>query len=292
MTTPALASAIRQSQADAAVWIGNATGQPHAVELRAWGAGGCPWSLPGDLERVREIFERRVDRPKRRGGSRDRACVEPGYLDPLRPQFHALRPLRFVLDTTSQPVVRCLSALVKEAACQVLRPAVVDGAGAVAIDSQELSFIERRLLVLGRNVVAAGAHFGLWIDGAGECCQVVDERGRPVDAERLFELLATYVLGEQTDATIVLQPQASDKLRTAIARAGARIAAGGATRQGMCEAMESAGATIGGGASGAIWFSGSPPAADSLLATSLLLTILSQSDRAVSEALDDGGSVE
>ena len=43
---------------------------------------------------------------------------------------------------------------------------------------------------------------------------------------------------------------------------------------------------FGGGASGTFWFAGPPAAPDALLATCLLLTILSQSDRPLSEVLD------
>ena len=49
--------------------------------------------------------------------------------------------------------------------------------------------------------------------------------------------------------------------------------------------MRSSGAVVGGGPSGRFWYASSPPAPDALLTLSLLLAILSQSDRGISEVL-------
>ena len=286
LTVPCLANLARHLQSDAALWIGNASGQPHALELRVAGPGGRPWSSPGGLDEVREIFGARVSRPRRRGGSRDRAGGERGYLEPLRRQFHALRPLRFVLDTTCRPLVRYLESLTADAACRVLRPAVVGNSRLEHAAAADASYVERRQRTLAQNVLAEQAHFGVWIDGAGESCRLTDENGTPVHGERLFELCVSYVLQQQPEATIVLEPGASDKLQAALARAGARILRARATRQAMYDAIETAGAAFGLAPDGAIWYSGEPPLCDGLMTVNLLLTILSQSDRSVSEVLD------
>jgi phosphoglucosamine mutase len=283
VTSAALAAAAHHLGCDAALWIGNATERPHGMALRLWGRAGRPWSSPGELDRVRDIFEANVGRPKRGGGALERAGADETYLASLRPLFHALRPLRLVLDTSCQPLVCYLRKLTMQAACDVLRPRALPSPGQAV---QSSAFVERRLAALGRQVIAEQAHFGVWIDGAAESCRLVDERGAIVASERLSRLLAAYVCHEKSGATLAVEPASSDVLRGALIKLGARVVQGGATREQMCAAIESSGAVLAGGPSGTFWFSAAPPTADALLCVSLVLTILSGSDRPVSEVLD------
>jgi phosphomannomutase len=324
VTSAALAAATGRLRTDAALWVGNASGEPHAIDLKLWGPGGIPWSSPGHLDPVHEIYQSKVDRPKRRGGGLERAGVDDHYLATFFPLFHALRPLRLVVDTTCEPVVRYLDKLVSQAACEVLRPGHVmvrprcsDAAGATAgLPSSEISaggqatrgtrhsrpvhapagltsatdgakpFRERRLAAVGRQVLATDAHFGLWIDGDAEACHLVDQCGASVDSQRLLVLLALTVCRQRPQATLVLERETRGEHDSALARLGARVIRTDSTRQAMCEVMHQHAAVLGGGPSGRFWFSGSPAAPDALLTISLLLTILSESDRPLTDVLD------
>jgi phosphomannomutase len=284
VTSAALAASAGRLRTDAALWVGNASGEPHVIDLKLWGQGGMPWSSPGHLDRVREINQSKVARPKRRGGGLERAAGDNDYLAPFFSLFHALRPLRLVVDTTCEPLVRYLNKLVAEAACEIVRPGQSSGLSAPA-DAPK-PFRERRLVAVGRQVLAADAHFGLWIDGDAEACQLVDQRGKSVDSQRLLLLLAQTVCRQRPEATLVLERETRDDLDAAIARSGAHTIRSESTRQAMSEAIASHGAVLGGGPSGRIWYSGSPAAPDVLLTISLLLTILSESDRSASDVLD------
>ncbi len=284
VTSPALAAVARHFDCDAALLVGNSSGEPHAKSLKLWGRGGRPWSSPGGLDRVREIYQSKVDRPQRRGATLERSGAAEIYLPPLGSLFHALRPLRLVVDTTCQPLLQYLNHLGAEAACEVLRPKPSRAVGAAAVADAPL--VTRRLGVVGRQVIDEGAHFELWIDGDAEACRLVDQLGVPVSGERLCLLLADYVCREQPTATLVVEPQCSAALHQSLERLGARVVVGAATREGMSQAIESSGALLAGGPSGRFWFAGKPAAPDALLALSLLLTILSSSDRPLSEVLD------
>ncbi len=285
LTTPALVTTAIQFEADAALWIGNATGMPHATALRAWGRKGRPMSSPGGLDAVRELDSPTLVRPRRRGGASQRVNAHAAYLASLEPQFHALRPLRFVLDTVCQPLVRDLQSLTAHGACEVLRP---DASLVAARPGTEhgSDYLKRRIASLGRQVVARQAHFGIWVDGAGEACRVADETGRIVSAESLFGKLADYVVEQQPTATIVVQPRDEGLANDSTAAANVRFAQSVPTRESMFESMESSGAAMGSAAGGAVWFAGPPSVPDALLATSLLLTVLSQTDRSAGEILD------
>ncbi len=286
-TSASLASVTHQLRADAAIWLGNASGRPHAFSLKVLGTGGQPWSSPGGLDRVQEIYDSRPARPKRHGGGLRRASADEVYLKPLESLFHALRPLRFVVDTASAPLLGCFERLASDSACELVRPQRTQ-MFAQQRPTADTSFLARRVSLIGQQVVEEGAHFGLWIDGDAESCHAVDERGLPVDIERMFWMMATYVCREQSQPTMVLEADASSDLNVALEQLGVRVIRSRSTRESMSAAIASSDAIFGGGPSGRFWYSGQPPLPDALMTLSLLLTMLSQSDRPISAVLDSG----
>jgi phosphomannomutase len=287
VTSASLAVAAQHLAADAALRIGNSTLGTRSIGLSVWGPSGRPWSAPGELDALRAVYESsHTARPKRGGGALERTSSSELYLAPMKTLFHGLRPLRFVVDTTCEPLVRHLGELSSHAACEVLRPRPSQALG--EFDAAQ-PLVARRLESLGQRVVAEGAHFGLWIDGSGEACRAVDERGSAVECEKLFLALAAYVCHQQPGATLVVQREASTDLQRSLANLGARTVRCGPTRQATFDAMVAKRAVFGSGPLGRFWFAGDPPTSDALLALSLLLNVLSQSDRAVSEVLDASG---
>ncbi|MEX2113906.1 MAG: hypothetical protein WD845_12020 [Pirellulales bacterium] len=286
VATAPLAACAHRMATDAALWIGNASGQPHTVAVRFWGRSGRPWSSPGALEPLRELYESGVARPARRGGTLERVEAEAPYRTALAPLFHALRPLRFVVDTLCRPLVQSLERLVADAACEVLRleasATQTDGAALAAPDA---TYVERRLAIIRRQVAARQAHFGLWIDGAGESCRLVDQRGAAVDGARLGRLLAGYVDRQRPMTAGALEGGSADLADRAPSRTCGQDV-GGATREAMAAAIESAGAVFASGPGDRFWFVDGVPAPDALMAISLLLVIQSESDRPLSEVLD------
>jgi phosphomannomutase len=216
----------------------------------------------------------------------ERAAVEAPYLAPLAPLFHGLRPLRLVVDTTCRPAARYLRQLASQSACEVLYPLDKHDAPMGPAAAGGSLPADRRAAALGRQIVAALAHLGAWIDGCGESIRLFDERGNAVDGERLCRLLAACVCREKPGATIVLPGAASEALQAALAQRDARVIAGASTREETLAAIEAAGADFAGDARGAFWFSGSGAAPDAVLAASTLLVLFSQTDRPVSEVLD------
>jgi len=283
VTTAALACGGQARGCDAALWIGNATGMPHAIALRCFGSGR-PWSSPGELDAVRSLVAALPQRPKRGGGGLERAEVTEDYLAPLESWFHALRPLRFVVDTTCEPWLASMNRLANRAACEIVRTGGPEPPELLPRVAE--SWLERRLRSIGRRVVASGCHFGIWVDGAGETCRLIDERGDTVNGERFCRLLARHVCQQQAGAAVALEPAAMVDTRRALEAVGASVVVGGDTREAMSRAIEGCGATFAAGPSGRFWFAGQSPLPDALLAVGLLLSILSQSDRPLADVLD------
>ncbi len=90
-------------------------------------------------------------------------------MNDLRPAYHALRPLRFVLRCSCEPIIAYLANLLKNVACR-------DIPAEPGVD-------------FGGQVVAANAHFGIEITDDGEKANVFDDHGRAVAAERLESLV-------------------------------------------------------------------------------------------------------
>lgn len=284
VTSPCLAAAAHHLRAEAALWVGNASGEARSCRIKLWHDSGRPSSSPGALESVWADCEAPIVRPKRGGGRLERFDAAAVYLRSLGGLYHALRPLVFVLDTTCQTLARYWHKLGSQSACRMVpfHPGLADNSNRRASPPAAAGRRES----LAREVVIEGAHFGIWVDGDGETCQLVDERGRWVDGERLLLALCRYVCRTRGGAGVVLEPAAGVELEREIERLGAKVFRGAPTRQGMCECIESAGAVVGGGADGRYWYSGPPAMSDALWCLSMLISMLSQSDRPLSEVLD------
>ncbi len=172
-SAPCMAFAIGHLEAEGGVYLGNPSGAAHTLGMKFW-IGGEPLSQ-GEFLRIhhaqRDMFVA-IDRPTRSFGPLRRMDAADIYLREIRPAYHALRPLRFVLQCACEPVVSYLEDLLQSVACRAIR----------AEPGGEF----------GRQVVAAKAHFGMRIDGDGDgdSGRVFDEQGRAVATEQLAELFA------------------------------------------------------------------------------------------------------
>jgi phosphomannomutase len=265
-TGPALATLAHKASAHASMWIGrSAAGSP--LLMRFGGAGGRPWSRGGELDSLASLFEAgELGRARRAGGRAARLCADNEYIEPLGSLYHALRPLQFVLDTSSGPLIHFWRRLAADSACVALSPRAeassLDPSPRPTWDPQRLS----------RSVMGGKADFGIWIDGDGEACALLDEAGLPIEHGQLAAALVGYIRQQNPAAVIV------DVGQPAGSAAG--------TREAMCDQMLVAKANFGIGAKGQFWYGGEPPVCDALVTLTLVLKLLSQSDRPISRVLD------
>jgi phosphomannomutase len=113
---------------------------------------------------------------------------------------------------------------------------------------------------------AERAHFGVWIDGDGEACRVIDERGEAVAVETLVALISRELLVEPPAARVIRAAEASN-------------------RQWIWRAMRDQHAALAADRDGRIWSAGPPTCADALQTVTLLLTLLSRGDQPLSELI-------
>jgi phosphomannomutase len=271
VNSAAVVYAMHHLQAAGGLLVGNAGGEPNTGGIKMWGAAGRPLSAGGALEAVQQKCAEGMDRPRRSYGGLGRFQADSLYLSRLEAYFHALRPLRLVLDTSCKPLVGYWQRLSSNVACQAI---LLREAG------NERTAARGGLAERVRN---EQAHLGIWIDGDGETCRVVDERGLPLSAEQVLILLGRHILNAHPGATIILEQNALASTAELLSTASANVVHSDSSRASMDESMRRHGAALGGGPGGRYWFGSQPAAADGLEALSLLLTVLSQSDRNLSE---------
>lgn len=252
------------------LFIGNSRGEPSTVGLKFYGAAGRPISAGSELQAVQSLCEQGVDRPTRSSGGLSRFQVEPLYRSGLADGFHALRPLRLVLDTGCLPLVGYFRRLAASVACELVLCREATGGA----------------LSLAERVKAERAHFGVSIDGDGEACRFVDERGADATAEAMLVVLAGFLLDQRPGATIVVEQETDSATIERLSAAGAQVVLSESSRAAMDAAMREHQAILGGGASGRVWHGNRPPMPDGLKTLSLVLTLLSQSDRPFSSVVN------
>jgi len=273
-TSPCMAFAIDHLGASGGMLVGNAGNATHTVGLKFWADGPCPVSAGRRLDAIRQTYMAGVDRPARVYGSLRRFQADVPYLATLAEQYHGLRPLRVVLATSSGSTARYLDKLTEQLACRIL-PGRTNR--------------ER----LGDQVRADEAHLAALIDDDGETCHVLDEAGRPVPPERLLLLIARHATRGNADATLVLEDGTDGPYVDALRTDGLRIVHGGPTRADMQRMIRRQNALLGGGRNARFWHTHTGvPLPDGLATLSLLLVILSQSDRRLSEVLDRQAKAE
>ena len=270
-TAACLAFAIHDLHAAGGILIDNPGEEPHRVGMQFWSAGPRPLSAGGSLEPIVELYRTGVDRPARHYGALCRVQADVPYLAAMSEHYHAMRPLRVVLDSASRPLVEYLQRLAAAVACQVIPSRVM-----------------RR--DLPEQVRADAAHFAVCVDG--ETCRVLDEQGRTVPRERLLLLLARQSLQMRPDGAgqtpvIVLEPSTPNAVIRKIEELGGRVVTGGARRAEMAAAMSKHDAVLGGGPSGRFWHRETGvPLPDALMTVTRLLVLLSRSGEPFSTVLD------
>jgi len=251
--------------------VGSGQGGLNRIAVKLFGPEAAPLSQDSGLDVVCGQWEHGIDRPTRRFGGAGRFQAETPYLDLFRPYYHALRPLRFVLDSACPPVETYLDRLLADLACR----AVVVHAGGENLPEQ---------------VIAEEAHFGIHVDDDGERCRVVDELGHWIATDRLLALLASQSSADASESKRVLalapdiEWSSADMPGLAWEVAQLRDAS---SRAAVAAAMRQCAGTYGADLHGRLWSrAGGVPVPDALHTLTQLLALLSRSDRPFSVVLD------
>jgi phosphomannomutase/phosphoglucomutase len=275
-TTACLGFAIEHLHASGGILIGNPGEQPHIVGLQFWISGPTPLSSGGPLESLKRRYQSGKDQPVRRHGDLRRFQADVPYLAAMAEHYHALRPLRVIVDSASSPAVSYLQRLTAATACRITPHHVVQNDFAEPIRRE-------------------AAHFAVTIDGDGETCRVFDERGHIVPEDRFFGLLIQNVLwncdknGEKNSEPIpiLFDAAVSSTMDQYVEKLGGRAIRCGTHRAEMAVAMREHQAVLGIGSNGRFWWRHADAVLpDALMAMTQLMILLSRGDEPFSVVLD------
>jgi phosphoglucosamine mutase len=306
-TAGSLAMVVRQRGLDGGILIGNAPSAPQTVSLKCFGPEGRPWSAGGGLEPVRQALIDEAVRTSRRFGGLERVDLTTEYRQGLGELFHGLRPLRFVLDAASRPLVEHLRHLVARSACEIVSPGVPDGQAETgraqdgrakkvgrrsklaprpgSLRARPESLRTRHVDRLRGQVVRVKADFGLWIDGDGDCLVLVDQRGRQIGPEQLLWALLRQTAAP-AERPIVLARDVAPSGKQRFTAAGWRVIEAEPTCQAVDATLGESRAAAAAGPGDRLWFAGEHPTSDALASVGMILQLLSGQDRPISEMLD------
>jgi len=260
--TPAvLALAVEKLDAAAGVWLSNQRAAAAQVHVWFFDRHGLPLSAGAGLETIEKLFCGSLSRPTRRYGGLRRRQIEEPYLARLAPWYHGLRPL-------SLPAAGALlRRLLAQTGCRLIEPEV-----------PKHRFAEQ--------VRRARAHLGVRVDGSGESCELFDETGRLVPDEHWLVLLARWRRAQGLHAPVVLGRNVSAELVAAFRRLGLEVQPARETRHAIAQAARADGALMAADGQGRCWLDlAGAHTADALQAVTLLLHLLSQSDRPLSQVI-------
>lgn len=295
VVVPAAIDSQAQLGADGSVTVGNTPGQPQTASLRFFGPQGRPLSLDYDINLTPSVS---LARPSRHAPPAQRAVADRPHLERLSEYFHAMRPLRFVLDTPSEVIVNWTETLLSQVACSAILlrngqrfVATQEHGSAPPSNSESIDVAKSEPTAkhmgpprdVSRVVRSEDAHFGLVIDGDGRTLHVYDENGRQLSPQELFFVLATLGVDADEQSTMVIHDQCGSQIVDALESVPFTTVPATGASSAVHHTMLESDAALGLGPDGVIWHRNQVPMADALQSTACLLVALSRSDRPLSE---------
>lgn len=286
LPTPGVAVLTRQLNAAAGVMISASHNPYYDNGIKFFAAGGR--KLPDEVE---EKIEALLDAPESIPrccdselgliGSYQGAALD--YLDWLHQQLHPdLSGCKLVVDAANGASAPLAQAVFSRLGAEVVM--LADQPDGVNINHDCGS---THLDCLRQRVVAEGADIGLALDGDADRLLAVDETGAVVDGDRILAVLAEYLLaqGRLTNSCAVVTQMSNLGFRQAMRRLGVTVEETRVGDRYVLERMQETGAVLGGEQSGHIILGHYNTTGDGLLAALLLLTVLTEQGRPLSELI-------
>lgn len=272
-TAACVTLAVERLGAAGGVLVANPTFKADEVRLYFFDSQGLPLAARAGLDGLEALFLAKASRPARRSGTLTRAEIEEDYLRKLAPWYHGLRPLRIVLAVASPAPGQLLARLLAPTACCLLH---------CRVGAEQFGVQVRR----------QRAHLGVRIDGNGERCEVFNETGGRVPVEEWLLLLARCRLLQRGPGPVVLARHSPPQLAAALERLGMEVSLVPDSRRELTQAARSTGAVLAADTAGRCWLDlAGQEVADALQVVTLLLHLLSQSDRPLSQVVHEAAAI-
>jgi len=279
--TPVLAFSVREWRAEAGVMVTASHNPPEYNGLKCWDGEGAAFTPEREEELEREMGRARGVEWRRVGGLEERDPVGE-YLRWVLGRFPLREGHRVVVDCGNGAACRVTPPLLREAGCEVLS---LHGFPSGLFPGRGPEPTAESLSDLSRAVVSRGAEVGFAHDGDADRIAVVDDRGRFAPPDKLLALVASHLVrkGEKVVTTV----DASRVVEEWVERKGGKVVRTRVGDVSVAWALRREGGRFGGEPSGAWILPEAHLAPDGPLATLLLLRMLEEEGRRLSELLDE-----
>jgi phosphomannomutase / phosphoglucomutase len=286
--TPALQYAIKQMKLGGGVMVTASHNPPQYNGLKVVGPDGA--EVPRlDEQRVEKIyFEKSQTRAdwKSIGVARSEPSVVRSYLEGIRSQISskviAERKFTVVMDLGNGAQAVSAPYLVESLGCKLITiNSVVDG----NFPGRGSEPTPETLKDLSAAVKAVGADLGVAYDGDGDRAIFSDEDGRILWGDQSGCLIADFVLGKHTGATVVTSVASSQAIESVAKRHGAKVLRTRVGSVDISRALIERNAIFGFEENGGCIYHPHVPARDGGMATALMLECLAGKGMSFSKAL-------
>ncbi|MEM2977867.1 MAG: phosphoglucosamine mutase [Candidatus Hadarchaeales archaeon] len=279
--TPVLAFATRKWGARAGVMITASHNPPEYNGLKCWDGEGAAFTPEREEELEREMEGAGGVEWKRVGRTEERDPVGE-YLRWVLDRFSPRERHRVVVDCGNGAASRVTPFLLREGGCEVLS---LNGFPSGEFPGRGSEPSPESLSGLSRVVVSSGAELGFAHDGDADRIAVVDDRGRFVQPDRLLALVASHLVGR--GEKVVTTVDASSVVEEWVERKGGKVVRTRVGDVSVARALKEVGGRFGGEPSGAWIFPEAHLAPDGPLAAVMVLRMLEEGGRKLSELLEE-----
>lgn len=278
--TPVLAFATKALKMDAGVMITASHNPPEYNGVKFWSREGMAFS-PKQEEEIERILQ---ENPKRvewhEVGSSREEDVLPLYFEEILRGFSLNRKFRVVVDCGNGAASLVTPRLLRELGCEVITlNSHLDG-----FPGRGLEPVAENLKELAEEVKNSNADIGIAHDGDADRVVAVDEKGRTVDLDKLLAVVARE---EGKGGTVVTTVDASRVVEKAVEEKGGRVIRTRVGDVNVAIACKETHAAFGGEPCGAWIFPRIHLAPDGPLGALVLLKILDDSGKKLSEMVDE-----
>jgi phosphomannomutase / phosphoglucomutase len=212
--TPVLYFTIEHLRTDGGIMV---TGSHNPIEFNGLKLCEGLASLHGEqIQELRVLIEK--GRFASGAGRLTRREIVPDYEAMILEKIRIPKRFKIVIDAGNGTAGPIAPGLFERLGCEVIRMyCEPDGRFPNHLpDPTVMKYIED----LRRRTVETGADFGIGYDGDADRLGLVDDRGRPVFADKILALLSAEVLSRNPGAPIVFDVKCSQLLPEAIEKAG------------------------------------------------------------------------
>lgn len=244
-------------------------------------------ALPIAEEEIREVRDLAVARDFEHGqGHVTSWDPKEAYYAKIAALVSLARPMKVVVDTGNGVAGLFVPEMLRRLGCEVVELYTEpDSTFPNHLPDPEKEENMRDLMAL---VPKVGAEVGLAWDGDGDRLGVCDERGHRWEADFINILLARDLLTRHPGATILLDVKSSINTLEDVRKHGGKPELGKTGHSFMKRRMKAEGILLGGELSGHMFLAENYyPVDDALIAAARLLSILSRSDRPLSQQFTD-----